>query len=81
MEQHIKNALEYHNELSELTKLVKSIEYSMEYIESAFTHIKDDTNNMAAMALSLAQADLQKSHAVLKERLSEIENKLAASYF
>lgn len=78
---HIRNAFDYHNELSELKAVINSIENTLEYLDSAFTHIDEADTGVIPMALSLAQADLKKSHKKLKDRHDDIINKLSSSYF
>ena len=77
----IKNAFDYHNELSDLTALIKSIEYSTESIEEASDCITEDTNTSISIALSLAEADLKKAHVKLVDRRDHIIAKLSGSYF
>lgn len=77
----IKNAFDYHKELSELKALMDSIEYTLEYVDSAFSHVKEDEGGMINMSLSLAQADLNKSLASTKKRHDDIISKLSSSYF
>jgi hypothetical protein len=77
----IKNAFDYHNELSEVKALIKSIDYTLGYIESALNRVEDDDDSMVSMALSLAQADLRKCLARNNARHEELVNKLSGSYF
>ena len=76
----IKNAFDYHNELSQLKALVDSIGNTLDYIDAAFTHV-EDPNSVLSMSLSLAQADLNKSLAFIQAHHDEIKNKLSSSYF
>lgn len=77
----VKNAFDYHNELTELATLVSSMKYSLEYIEGAFNHLTDDDNPMIAMALSLAKADMEKALVKLEDRHAHIVKKLSSSWF
>lgn len=76
----IKNAFDYHKELSELQKLVDSIKYTLEYVDGAMTHVEDPAS-ILAMSLSLAQADLNKSLEFINARFKDVKQKLESSYF
>lgn len=78
---HIKNAFDYHQELGELKVIIDSIENTLAYIDNAFEQVNDETPDIFHMCLSMAQADLRKSHARLQKRYDEIINKLSGSYF
>lgn len=77
----IKNAFDYHKELSELVALITSIDSSLAEVEAAFDCITDDPSGAVSIGLSVAQRDLRASRAKLKDRHDAIVRKLSASYF
>ena len=83
-----KTVYDYHKELTELQSLTASMESTMEYIKSSFDIACKKNNNwpleqggMPSMALSCAESDLKRAHALLKKRQTFIEKKLASYLF